>query len=92
MHVLCTYLAVTTFKYYFTHLKNSHGHRIDDVNENCKVSRSCSMHYPVDSTIKIYQYPVLQRDGHGFESILLEQLVSKTGLLCKSPGLRHEYN
>jgi len=82
MHVLFTYLTITTFKYYFTHLKNSHGHRIDYVNENCKVSRSCSMHCPVDSTIISYQYPVLQMDGHGFECILLEQLVSKTSFLC----------
>lgn len=54
MHVIYTYLAVTTFKYYFTHLTNLHGHLIDDVNENFKVSRSCSMHYPVDS-IKIHK-------------------------------------
>jgi len=33
-----------------------------------------------------------QMDGHGFELILLEQLVSKRGLQCKSPGLRYEYN
>lgn len=84
MHVLCTYLAFTTFKYYFTHLKNSHCHRIAMLMKTAK--------YPVDSTINIYQYPVLQMDGHGFECILLEQLVWKTGLLCKSPGLRHEYN
>jgi len=31
-------------------------------------------------------------DGHGLECILLEQLVSKTGLICKSPGSRREYN
>ena len=54
MHVLCTYLAVTTFKYYFTHLTNLHGHLIGDVNENSKSLRSCSIHYPVDS-IKIHK-------------------------------------
>jgi hypothetical protein len=59
MRVLCTYLAFTTFKYYFTDLTNSHGQRFDDVNENCGVSRLCSMHYPVDSTAINYQYPVL---------------------------------
>jgi len=52
MQVLCTYLVVTTFKYYFTHLTNLHGHLIDYFNENSKASRSCSIHYPVDS-IKI---------------------------------------
>jgi len=54
MQALCPCLGVATFKYYFAHLTNLHSHLFDDVNENSKASRSCSIHYPVDS-VKIHK-------------------------------------